>query len=295
MTRRVVAVHAHPDDESISMGATLARCAAGGAAVTLVTATLGEEGEVIGDELAGLVAGRADQLGGYRYTELRDACAALGLHDHRFLGGLGAWRDSGMAGTASADHPRAFCRARAGRPDHDRAVAQLRDVLDEVRPDVVLTYDSDGGYGHPDHLAAHEVAMTAATQAGVPRVLGVIRPATPVRAAFADYRPPAGYRTLSPGELEYLGDDDAVAVAVPVSFWGAARRAALAAHATQVELLPGGFALSNRIGQPLLDVEYFRLLAGEPVPALDEDAGEDRESAADGLPEATTDLFAGLP
>jgi len=77
----LVAVHAHPDDESLSMAGTLATAALGGAEVVLVTATLGEEGEVIGDELQGLVAARADQLGGYRLTELRTACAALGAGD----------------------------------------------------------------------------------------------------------------------------------------------------------------------------------------------------------------------
>ena len=76
---------------------------------------------MIGDELQGLVADRADQLGGYRLTELRAACAALGMPttDARRLG---AFRDSGMAGTPSADHPRAFVRAQRGGPDHDRAV-----------------------------------------------------------------------------------------------------------------------------------------------------------------------------
>src|ERR1700712_5215499 len=117
--RRLLAVHAHPDDESITMGGTLARYADSGAVVTLVTATLGEEGEVIGDELQGLVSGRADQLGGYRYTELRSACAALGVVDRRMLGGVGGFRDSGMAGTPSAAHPHAFVRAGAGGPDHD--------------------------------------------------------------------------------------------------------------------------------------------------------------------------------
>src|SRR4029453_4279045 len=95
---------------------------AGGGEVTLVTATLGEEGEVIGDALQGLIAQRADQLGGYRLWELRHACAALKVTDHRMLGGLGAFRDSGMVGTPSAAHPRAFVRASAGGPDHQRAV-----------------------------------------------------------------------------------------------------------------------------------------------------------------------------
>src|SRR6478735_6072045 len=89
VSRSLLAVHAHPDDESLTMAGTLAYAVAAGADVTLVTATLGEQGEVIGDDLQGLVADRADQLGGYRLTELRAACAALGITDHRLLGGIG--------------------------------------------------------------------------------------------------------------------------------------------------------------------------------------------------------------
>ena len=274
--RRLLAVHAHPDDESITMGGTLARYAADGVAVTLVTATLGEEGEVIGAELQGLTAGNADQLGGYRYAELRSACAALGITDHRFLGGLGAFRDSGMIGTPSADHPRAFVRARTGGPDHDRAVLALTEVIDEVRPDVLLTYDADGGYGHPDHIATHEVAVAAAT-GRVPRVLAAVRSAQVAEAALTRLAVPAGYTQAVPADMGYLADPDDVAVAIQVSAAAGYRRSALAAHATQVQVLPGGFALSNRIAQPVLDTEYFKLLAGVPFPV------------------GATDLFAGLP
>lgn len=266
--RSLLAVHAHPDDESLTMAATLAQAAARGDRVTLVTATLGEQGEVIGDDLQGLVADRADQLGGYRLTELRAACAALGIRDQRMLGGVGGFRDSGMAGTPSADHPRAFVRARPGGPDHRRAVAALAAVIDEVEPQVVLTYDADGGYGHPDHVAAHEVVLAAVAAADwqVPRVLGVVRPVTATTAAFAAYPGATGYLRAGADEVGYLAEDTAVVAAVPVAGVESARERALAAHATQVELLPGGFALSNRIAQPLPATEYYRLLAGGPPP-----------------------------
>lgn len=264
--RRLLAVHAHPDDESITMGGTLARYAARGAAVILVTATLGEEGEVIGPELQGLTASAGDQLGGYRYTELRAACAALRVADWRLLGGLGAFRDSGMIGSASADHPRAFVRAGTGGPDHARAVAALIDIIEEVRPDVLLTYDSDGGYGHPDHVATHQVALAAAV-GRVPRVLAVVRPRWVAVSALAAMQVPAGYRTAVPEDLGYLLENDAqVAVGVDIRPVGDAKREALAAHATQLELFEGGFALSNRIAQPSSDIEYFTLLAGVPMP-----------------------------
>lgn len=261
----LLAVHAHPDDESITMGGTLARHAAAGARVTLVTATLGEEGEVIGEMLQGLTAGRADQLGGYRYGELRTACAVLGISDHRLLGGIGAYRDSGMAGTASADHPRAFVRARSGGPEHSRAVRSLVQVIDEVRPDVLLTYDSDGGYGHPDHIAVHEVAVAAAA-GRVSRVLAVVSNPETLELALAGLPVPDGYLRAAPADLGYLAGAGEILVAVEVGSFRSAKRAALAAHATQIDLLPGGFALSNRIAQPEAPYEYFKLIAGAPFP-----------------------------
>lgn len=265
------------------MAGTLAGAVAAGVQVTLVTATLGEQGEVIGDELQGLTADHADQLGGYRLTELRAACAALGIVDHRLLAGIGAFRDSGMAGTPSARHPRAFVRAAPGGPDHQRAVAALAAVIDETEPQVLLTYDADGGYGHPDHVVAHQVALVAAAAARwqVPRVLAVIKPRSAALAAFAAFDVPPGYLSAGADDVGFLADDDAVAVAVPVADAERARELALAAHATQVELMPGGFALSNRIGQPLLDAEHFRLLRGDPPPRR-----------ADGSP--AVDVFAGL-
>ena len=187
--------------------------------MTLVTATLGEQGEVIGDELQGLVADRADQLGGYRLAELRRACAALGVTDQRMLGGVGAFRDSGMVGTPSAAHPMAFVRAAPGGPDHHRAVAALVDILQQTRPQVLLTYDADGGYGHPDHVAAHQVALAAWQAASwrVPRVLGVVRPRTATVAAFAAFAVPTGYLSAGADEVGFLAPDDAVAVAIPVA------------------------------------------------------------------------------
>lgn len=280
-------MHAHPDDESITMGATLARYAARGIPVTLVTATLGEQGEVMrGHPAAGLEADGADQLGGYRWAELAGACRAMGVTDRRILGGLGRFRDSGMAGTPSADHPRAFCRAGAGGPDHDEAVAALLAVLDDVRPAVVLTYDTDGGYGHPDHVATHQVALAAvrawAKRGTTGRLLAVVRPRSVLGAALDELWSgplPAGYRRPQLDDLGSTVADDAVDVTVPVGPWRAARRSAMAAHATQLEVWPGavdGFALTNLLAQPLPDAEYFRLLAGPEVPA------------------GATDLFAGM-
>src|SRR5215468_5843292 len=113
-------VHAHPDDETVGTGATMAHYAHAGDRVTLVTCTLGEEGEIHVPALAQLEAAQADQLGGYRLVELERACAALGVTDHRFLGGAGRYRDSGMMGTPANEHPRAFWGA-----DLEEAAAHL--------------------------------------------------------------------------------------------------------------------------------------------------------------------------
>src|SRR5688500_16366304 len=163
VNRRLLLVHAHPDDETINNGATMARYVAEGASVTLLTCTLGEEGEVLVPELAQLAADQADQLGGYRIWELRGAMDALGVSDIRFLGGAGRYRDSGMMGTPANEKPRAFWNA-----DLDEAVAHAVAVVRAVRPQVVVTYDENGGYGHPDHIQARGVARGAGTAAPDP-------------------------------------------------------------------------------------------------------------------------------
>ena len=154
--RRLLLVHAHPDDEVIGSGATMAKYAADGAHVTLVTCTLGEEGEILVPGLAHLAADQEDKLGQHRISELADAMKALDVTDHRFLGGPGRWRDSGMMGTPANERPECFWRA-----DLDEAVGDLVAVVREVRPQVVITYNENGGYGHPDHIQAHRVAVAA--------------------------------------------------------------------------------------------------------------------------------------
>ena len=301
VTRRMVAVHAHPDDESITMGGTLAACVARGVGVTLVTATLGEQGEVMPADvygpdglpgLGGLVVDAADQLGGYRMAELSAACAALGIGDHRLLGGVGTFRDSGMAGLPSAAHPRAFARASADGPDHERAVSLLAAVFEELEPDVVLTYDADGGYGHPDHIAAHQVAVAAARRAGCRacwRSSGRVHRSPPRCRRSLRRRDSGGRPKRMSGTL--VGVDD-IDVAVPVGFWSAARRAALSAHRTQLTVLPGGFALTNMLAQPVLEHECFRVLTGPPIPAEASGVLGREAGVLSGKP---FDLFAGLP
>jgi len=255
---RLLLVHAHPDDESLWTGGTIARYAASGVHVTVVTCTLGEEGEIIPPALRELSADAADQLGGYRVAELRSACAALGVTDHRFLGGIGRWRDSGMAGVAANEHPRAFVRGSA-----DEQAAELAAIISSVKPQVVVTYDAFGGYGHPDHIRAHEITMAAA--GGVDRVFFAVtsRAATEAGVAALAAHEDLPWRLPEPGELP-VTDDDLITTTVDVSEHLVAKVRALRAHSTQISVWQGGaaYALSNGIAQPVVPAEYYVLARG---------------------------------
>jgi len=264
---RLLLVHAHPDDESLWTGGTIARYAAADVQVTLVTCTLGEEGEIIPESLAALAADRADQLGGYRIGELRSACAALGVSDHRWLGGAGRWRDSGMAGVPANGHPRAFAGG-----DLDEQVAALAEVVADVRPQVVVTYGPDGGYGHPDHVRAHQVAMAACTGAeGVERIFHAVtsRRATEQGVAELATLPDLPFRLPAPGELP-VTDDAAITTTVPIAEVSESKVRALRAHSTQVSVWQSAdgsvhcYALSNRVAQPLPAAEFYVLAEGDP-------------------------------
>ncbi len=287
--RRLLLVHAHPDDESIGTGATMAKYAAEGASVTLVTCTLGELGEVIPAELAHLAWDRGGGLGQHRIGELAAACQALGVADHRFLGGAGRWRDSGMMGTPANGWPGSFWQA-----DVDEAAAELLGVIRETRPQVLVTYDANGFYGHPDHIQAHRVAWRAFELAdglvskfyatAIPRsVLAEAMALLPdasgdsgQQLGGADFR-----RVESVAELPFGTDDENVTTAIDARDYLGAKLAAMRAHATQIAVDSPFFALSDNVGQRALGVEYYTLLAG---PAWRAAGAADREP----------DLFAGL-
>ncbi|OLF07185.1 N-acetyl-1-D-myo-inositol-2-amino-2-deoxy-alpha-D-glucopyranoside deacetylase [Actinophytocola xinjiangensis] len=266
---RLLLVHAHPDDESLWTGGTIARYAAAGVQVTLVTCTLGEEGEIIPEALRGLAVDQADQLGGYRVGELRSACAALGVSDHRWLGGPGRWRDSGMAGVAANAHPRAFAGG-----DPGEQVAALAAVLAEVRPQVVVTYGPDGGYGHPDHVRAHTITTAAcAATGGVDRVFHAV---TSRRATEEGLAALAGVDdlpfTLPPIEDLAVVDDALITTRVGVTEVVPAKLAALRAHSTQVSVWESAqgarcYALSDGRAQPIPAAECYVLADGDPTGA----------------------------
>jgi N-acetyl-1-D-myo-inositol-2-amino-2-deoxy-alpha-D-glucopyranoside deacetylase len=287
-------VHAHPDDETITCGATMARYAAAGAGVTLLTCTLGELGEILVPELEGIAADRADQLGGYRIAELAEAMRVLGVRDHRFLGGAGRWRDSGMMDTPGNDDPRAFWRCAKDESAFAEAVAQAVAVIREVRPQVLVTYDENGAYGHPDHIMAHRVAMAAAERAAQPggdgepwtidKIYWTAVPRSVLQRGIDAMRDAGGVMfdgVESADELPFGNDDSEVTAAIDAREFGPAKHAALRAHATQISVDGPFFALSNNVGQQVLGTEYFRLVRGRAAGQLD---GDGRE----------TDLFAGV-
>ncbi|MDX3456565.1 N-acetyl-1-D-myo-inositol-2-amino-2-deoxy-alpha-D-glucopyranoside deacetylase [Streptomyces sp. ME02-8801-2C] len=278
--RRLLLVHAHPDDESINNGATMARYAAEGALVTLVTCTLGEHGEVIPPELAHLTGAA---LGEYRLRELDEAMRALGVADHRLLGGAGRFGDSGMMGLADNDDPGCFWQA-----DVDEAAGYLVEAILEVRPQVLVTYDPDGGYGHPDHIQAHRVAMRAvelAAEAGwsIPKVYWNRVPRQVAEEGFArleEALPGLSFpKAAAIDDVPGVVDEDRITTALDGTAYAAAKAAAMRAHATQIEVAEPWFALSNQQAQPLFTDEYYELVRGD----------RGRHGAA-----RETDLFDGL-
>jgi N-acetyl-1-D-myo-inositol-2-amino-2-deoxy-alpha-D-glucopyranoside deacetylase len=254
LERSLLLVHAHPDDESIGTGATMAKYAAEGARVTLVTCTLGELGEIIPPDLRHLFP---DELGQHRIVELDRACAALGVEDHRFLGGAGRYRDSGMMGLPDNDDPRCFWQAAL-----DEAAGTLAKIIDEVAADVIVTYDANGFYGHPDHVQAHRVTKRAHELTG--ETAKLYATAMP-RSALADaVRLPEDSWFIKNADLSVAAADAQVTTEIDASGYLGAKRAAMRAHETQITVDGDYFALSNDLGARILATEYYTQLAGPP-------------------------------
>jgi N-acetyl-1-D-myo-inositol-2-amino-2-deoxy-alpha-D-glucopyranoside deacetylase len=269
-TPRLLFVHAHPDDETLTTGGTIAHYIANGADVHVVTCTLGEEGEVIGEQYAQLAVDAADQLGGYRISELTKALNALGITEPNFLGGPGHWRDSGMDGTAPRHHRR-FRDA-----DMREAVGELVAIIRRLRPHVVVTYDPDGGYGHPDHIQAHRVTTEAVAAAGgdgypgepwqVPKFYWTVTSTSAMGAGLESLEDvPDGWLRVTIDVVPFGYPDEKIDAVIDASEQLPAKVAALRAHATQVTVAPNGRcgALSNSIALPLLAEEHYILVAGQ--------------------------------
>jgi N-acetyl-1-D-myo-inositol-2-amino-2-deoxy-alpha-D-glucopyranoside deacetylase len=293
--RRLLLVHAHPDDESIETGATMARYVAQGARVTLVTCTLGELGEVIPAELGYLGWDADGGLGEYRIGELAAACAALGVTDHRFLGSPGRWRDSGMMGSDSNNWAGCFWLAEV-----DEAARELLGIIEEVRPQVMISYDENGFYGHPDHIQAHRVARRAFGLANglVSKLYATAMPRSVLPEALAlapdgdpDPGPLAGTGFTAVASLDDVPfgvDDSRVTTQIDGAGYLDAKLAAMRAHRTQISVHGSLFALSNMVGRRALGTEYYTLVAG-PVTERGPSLADRGATAA-----RETDLFAGI-
>lgn len=277
--RRLLLVHAHPDDESIGTGVTMAKYVAEGAAVTLVTCTRGEEGEVLLPALSHLAAAHDDELGPHREVELAAAMAELGVSDHRFLGGAGRWRDSGMAGTSANDRPDVFWRA-----DLLQAASELVTVIRGTRPQVLVTYDTFGGYGHPDHIQAHRVAMYGSQLAAAPgfrpdlgdpwsisKIYWMALPRAVMKQGMDALVAAGGsgfFGTDNVDDIPFLTDDAAVTTCISAPELEPAKIAALRRHASQVEEDSVFFQLASLIGPQAMGTEWFMLVHGERGPSV---------------------------
>jgi len=278
VTHSILACFAHPDDESFAVGGTLAHYAAQGAEVTLVCATRGEAGKI-----ADPVMASPENLGEVRERELRCAAEALGISRVEFLG----YRDSGMEGSDDNNDPRAYVMA-----DRDEVIASLVGFIRELRPEVVITFDPEGAYGHPDHIAIHHQTVAAVAAARDDTRYPQAGPAWAPRRLFFTAISRTRFTEMR-HRLEKMGvdtsafdrpdmpiigqEDDEIDVTMDVRATVEAKRAALRCHATQFG--PDNFMtqLAGEVGDDLLSRESFTLWWGTPIP--------------DGRDE---DLFAGL-
>jgi N-acetyl-1-D-myo-inositol-2-amino-2-deoxy-alpha-D-glucopyranoside deacetylase len=251
VSERVLFVHAHPDDETISTGGTIAVLVARGAHVTVITCTRGERGEVIPPALAHL-EGSGAELALRRERELEKALGALGVSDHRYLGSdrarwsgnpVRTYRDSGMKwgldGAEPADTVDDFALTKA---EFGEVAADIAAVIADVQPDAVISYDSNGGYGHPDHIVAHEASRRAA------EIMGV---------AFYAIETGAGVESASATGLA----NDLVVVDVREVL--DKKRAALMAHETQLTVVADTFTLSNGVVHEIASTETYRRVRAE--------------------------------
>ena len=300
MNKHLLLVHAHPDDESIGQGATMARYVAEGVGVTLVTCTGGEMGEILVPEMEHMAADKDDTLADQRKIELDNAMKVLGVTDYRHLGGFKRYRDSGMkwhpdghAVAADDVHDNAFWHA-----DLAEAATHLVEVIREVRPQVMVTYDEFGGYGHPDHIQAHRVATYAAALAAVPsyrvdlgeaheiaKIYWGAMSADRMRQGLRDLRAAGdttSFEGMDPeGDLPaFMVEDHLLTACVEAEEYSAVKMEALKAHRTQIAVDGPFFALSNNKGNEIWGTEFFRIAKGKPGP-----------TGPGGL---ETDLFAGL-
>lgn len=276
-------VHAHPDDETINNGITMAHYAKLGHHVTLVTCTRGEEGEVLVPELSHLASSDQDKLGQHREIELADAMGVLGIKDFRFLGaGKVKFRDSGMMGSEPNERKDSFWQA-----DRDQAATYLAEIMLEVRPDVLITYDEFGGYGHPDHIKAHQIAMRAAEmirdQWEIRKIYWNTIPISVIEEGISAMKEVGSdfWGVEKAEDFPFAKADELVTTVVSNESLVDLKMAAMKAHATQITVDGPFFALSNNLGVKVWGQEFYSLVYGKKSGPLDSKGRE-------------IDIFAGI-
>ena len=260
---------AHPDDEAFGTGGTLARYANEGHRVVLVCATRGEAGEIAAESLA-----TPETLGQVREEELRCAAAKIGVSELIFLN----YRDSGMVGTSENEDPAAFINAPA-----EEVVPEIVRIIREFRPEIVITFEPNGGYGHPDHIAIHQHTVAAFHRAGGPRYMPELAPVwqpqrlfyTAIPSSFflevRDKMRALGMDTSDLDRFEESSEqwpDEQVHAVIDVSEWIDAKWEALYCHRTQF----GPNNLFRRLPEgtmkQMMGKEHYALAWPEPEEGL---------------------------
>ena len=254
-------VHAHPDDEVIGTGGTFAHYAAEGVRTVLVTCTLGEEGEIVLPELD--TEENHQRLAEIRYEELKAAVEILAISDLEIL----PYRDSGMMGRPSNEHPECFNKA-----DRQEAIERLVRLVRQYRPQVLVTYNEEGGYGHPDHLMAHAITVAAFAAAGDPAAFPEAgEPWTPFKLYYIGFRRSVwlraweamrdrGHKTpLDDPDFDpaRFVDDNRATTRIAVFPFLDRKFAALRVHRTQIKPDWGMLSLPVELHQELLADEHF--------------------------------------
>jgi LmbE family N-acetylglucosaminyl deacetylase len=269
VARTLLAVHAHPDDETIATGGTLARYAAEGVRTVVVTCTSGDLGEGADPDIAAL-----------RQRELRKAATVLGVSRLVNLGYL----DSGMPGWPDNHRPGAFFAA-----ELSEAAARLEAIIQEEQPQVLITYDETGGYGHPDHVKAHQVTLAALQEASSVAKLYFVRIplgwssrfVAALRAVGIDAPASAATGANAGPQVHQVGvSDDLVTTVLDVRAYVDTKRNALACHSSQMPAHHFLMRMPPRLAKELWAYEYFSREFGPTA-------------ASNGQHE--TDLFDGLP
>jgi LmbE family N-acetylglucosaminyl deacetylase len=243
----MVCFHAHPDDECIATGGVMRKAFEEGHRVVLVVATRGEHGEVPDGFLAD-----GEQLWERRVAETLASAEILGAHRTEFLG----YQDSGMIGTPTNDAPGSFWTAPVAE-----AAEKLAAILADERADVLLCYDDNGGYGHPDHIQVHRVGMRAAELAGTPRVYQNTMNRDHLLRGMGDFAEQAAAAGIEMPDIDGAEDfgkpESVITAAVDVTPYLERKRAAMRAHASQISEQSFFLSMPQQVFEYAFGTEWF--------------------------------------